>query len=266
MSPIFETELLRARWRRRLASEALDHSDRDDFSLGGLGSRVETPTVRLLLLPPDPDADTVEFDDQFWEWLDQHRYIHIGDGQIHLGHQIVPGAHAAALAVESGERGKWRSYTAIHRNGAIEVGLGDRGGAVRSAGGDEAARHFWLKPVVAFSWAIGELARAIPRGETEGPFLLAVALRDTEGARLGHFGEGWREPWHGGFPIDSLGPCQYRHLLWHIEIDQLPDDTPAAQALAFSAGDRIDNAWGSRSKRYLDHRGSIEGEFYFQRI
>ena len=266
MSSILETELRRERWRRHLAVEALDRSDRDDFSLGGLGSHVEFPTARLLLLPPDPDTDTVEFNDQFWEWLQQHMDMEIGDGQIHLGHQIVPGPHTAALAVESGERGKWRSYTAIHRNGTIEVGLGDRGGTVRSAGEDEAARYFWLKPAVAFSWAICELARAIPGGGTQGPFLLAAALRDTEGARLGAFGEGWREPWQGRFPIDSLRPCQYRHLLWHIEIDQLPDDTSTAQALAFSAGDRIDNAWGSRSKRYLDHQGSLAGQFNLQRV
>lgn len=266
MSSILETELRRGRWRRHLAVEALDRSDQEDFSLGGLGSNVEFPTTRLLLLPPDPDSDTVEFDDQFWDWLQEHRDIQIGDGQVNLGHQIIPGPHTAALAVESGDHGKWRSYTAIHRNGTIEVGLGDRGGRVHSASGEEATRYFWLKPAVAFTWAIGELARTMPGGETEGRFLLAIALRDTKGGRLGHFGEGWREPWQGGFLTDSLRPCQHRHLLWHVEIDRLPDDTPTAQALAFSAGDRIDNAWRCRSKRYLDHRGPMAGQFNLQQI
>ncbi len=266
MSSMLEAELRRERWRRHLAVEELDRSDQEEFSLGGLGSYVEFPTTRLLLLPPDPDTDTVEFDDQFWEWLQEQKNMQIGDGQVHLGHQIVPGPHTAALAVESGDCGKWKSYTAVHRNGTIEVGLGDRGGRVHSASGEEATRYFWLKPAVAFTWAIGELARTMPGGETEGPFLLAIALRDTKGGRLGHFGEGWQEPWQGGFLTDSLRPCQYRHLLWHIEVDQLPSDTPTAQALAFSAGDRIDNAWRCRSRRYLDHRGTRAGQFVVQGI
>lgn len=53
MSQMLEIELRRERWRRRLAAEALDRTDRDDFTLGGLGSRVEEPTTRLLLLPSD---------------------------------------------------------------------------------------------------------------------------------------------------------------------------------------------------------------------
>lgn len=266
MSAILETELRRERWRRHLAAEALDCADRDDFSLGVLGSRVEEPTIRLLLLPSDPDVDAVDFDDQFWDWLQEHKYLQIGEGQVHLGDRIVPGAHAAGLAVESVERWKWRSYTAFHRNGAIEAGLGDRGGTVRSSNEDQTVRYLGLKPAVAFSWAISELARTIPGGVTDGPFLLAVALRDTEGALLGDFGQGWQEPWQMRFPEERLGNCRNRHLLWHIEVEQLPDDTPAAQALAFSVGDRIDNAWGSKSKRYLDREGSMEGQFDLRRL
>lgn len=40
MNTTAEIELIRARWRRALASEGLETTARDDFALGGLAARL----------------------------------------------------------------------------------------------------------------------------------------------------------------------------------------------------------------------------------
>jgi len=60
MTDIADVELRRARWRRALRREALDTTARDDFAVAGLASRLRAPSVQLLLLPADPEADVIQ--------------------------------------------------------------------------------------------------------------------------------------------------------------------------------------------------------------
>lgn len=264
MSEPKETELVRERWRRSLCAEALDHADREDFMLGGLGARVQEPTVRLMLLPPDPHAEIPGLFDSIWDWIGMRRTIRLGNGEVPLGDNVVPTAHAAALVRDGGEDRGWRNYAAVHRNGAVEVGLGDRGGANRSTQNGDGARFFWLIPIVAYTWAMVELARdLLDDASLDGPFLLAAALKDTQDALLDHRGNGWA-PAH--LPWNNLGRCSDKHLLWHIEFDHLPADPSASQALAFQVGDRVENAWGCRQRIYLDRQGDLAGRFDVNRL
>ncbi len=62
MTDIEGLEFRRARWRRALRREALDTTTRGDFAVAGLASRLRAPSIQILLLPADPEADCIRID------------------------------------------------------------------------------------------------------------------------------------------------------------------------------------------------------------
>jgi len=216
-----------------------------------------------MLLPSDPDHEVITIDSEFWDRLDELKTVALGEsGRVRLGEQQIPTAHAAALVNFYGRGEPWNSYVAVHRNGSIDVGFGDRGGRDTKDREGEDARVFNLISLVGYSWAALELARNLAL-DPDGEWHLAFALVRTEGALLGNVGEGWAEP---GTWENSVGGCADAHLLWHIELDRLPSDATASQEQAFAIGDRIEDAWGMQQRRYLDHRGESAGQFDARRI
>lgn len=258
MSLVSDTELMRARWRRHLDVLALDKGTRSDFASAGLAGRVDRLVSRLILLPSDPDCERWEFDDAFWKQLEGHRSVNVGEGEIRLGDEVVATAHAGAIIRTHGYGMPWQRYAAVHRNGAIEVGLGDR--RYRHQTRDDADEPVYvdLGEIVAFTWALGEVARMLGISETAGSCLLVVALPNTHGALLAGLGEGYHSP-----ARDHYEPlkCNEKNLLWNVELGAAPANTSESQALAFRVGSRIENAWGLRQQIYLDHSGRYEGQF-----
>ena len=61
-------ELYRSRWRRARETLGLVDPGQDDFATGGLGGHVPHLTVRLLVLPADPEVSRIEFDEPMWDW------------------------------------------------------------------------------------------------------------------------------------------------------------------------------------------------------
>ena len=261
MSSISETEQRRSRWKRHLAVEGVDDISRPDFARGGLGSRLDSMLARMFLLPEDPDTDSWEFDEAFWAQLAEHKSVDLDDGTIHLGHEIIPTAHAAALTYRHGYHTEWLRYAAIHHSGMVEVGLGERRHHHAAGGDSEGRAYVDLVRIVGFTWALAELARHLGSPEATGPYLLTVALPDTRGAFLTGLGEGYVYP--GQFNY-NIKPCPDEHLLWNIELEDLPADIAESQRLAFRVGSRIENAWGLRQQAYLDLKGSNEGQLNIQ--
>lgn len=68
ITPLDELDVQRARWRRAREKLRLTDPEADDFATDGLARRLDNPRIRLLILPADPEALVVEFDDEFWEW------------------------------------------------------------------------------------------------------------------------------------------------------------------------------------------------------
>jgi hypothetical protein len=263
MTSLPETELLRARWRRALERHALDIVDRADFGVGGLSTRLRTSTVQLLLLPSDPEAEALQIDDGFWAWLEAHKDVEIEGWAVRLGDRKYPTAQAAALTKDYGDREPWNSYLAVHRSGAIEFGLGDRGGWERQNREGETVRVFNLVSIVACTWALLSFSASLnERVSLVGPWQLTIALRGTKDALLGNVGEGWAEP--GSFE-NRVGGCVEENLLWHTYIDDAPTED-AQQRLAFTVGDRIEDAWGVTQRRYLARVGDHAGRLDLRRI
>ena len=55
------------------------------------------------------------------------------------------------------------------------------------------------------------------------------------------------------------------HLLWHLELADLPDHE-AAREIAYRFGDRLEDAWGSGQRRYLAHRGDFVDRLDARRV
>jgi hypothetical protein len=263
MTDLADLELRRARWRRALEAEALDTVQRDDFALRGLAARLRAPSVRLLLLPGDPEGSPIAIDDELWACVKDFSVVQLDGRNVRLGTQEIPTAHAAALVDSYGSREAWNSYVAIHRSGALEYGLGERGAWERQDREGNLVRVFSLISVVGRTWALLNFTAALlDRTAVDGPWQLTVALSRTSGALLGNVGEGWAEPltWENELPA-----CADEHLLWHIELDEVPTDDDARD-LAFLVGDRIEDAWGARQRRYLAHRGDLAGRFDVRKL
>jgi hypothetical protein len=258
MTDIAGVELQRARWRRALRREALDTTARDDFAVTGLASRLRSPSVQLLLLPADPEADVIRIDDDLWVWTKNFQVVNVDGRNVRLGTQDVPTAHAAAMVDSYGSREGWNSYVAIHRSGALECGLGERGAWERKDREDNLVRVFNLISVVARTWALLKFGSALrERTPIDGPFQLTVGVHRTRDAFLGNVAEGWAEPlsWENELPA-----CRGEHLLWHLEMAEWPDDE-AIQEIAFGVGDRLEDAWGVPQRRYLARTGALAGRF-----
>jgi hypothetical protein len=263
MSDLHELELIRARWRRALELEALDRTDRDDFALGPLARRLRTCSTMVILQPADPEADIVRLDEEFWGWMEEHAARVVDGRYVRLGTQKYPTAQAAAIVSGYGAREPWNSYLAVHRSGAVELGLGDRGGWERRDREDNPVRLFNLISTVTYVWAmLAFVADLSERIALPGPWLVTVAARDTRDAQLGNVGEGWAEP---GQHENHVGGCAEDHLLWHIQLSP-PLDEDGQRQTALSVGDRFEDAWGIAQRRYLAHRGDRAGQLDHRHI
>jgi hypothetical protein len=261
VTALADHELQRARWRRALSRAALDRDDREDFASRGLAARLGNVTTQIVLLPADPEADAIPLDETLAASLQTRRSIALDRITVALPGNPLPTAHALALADSYSET--WNSYLAIDRSGGIHFGLGDRGGWEGQDRGGKPVRLINLTPAVARVWALLRIAAETYEGHgITGPFQLTVAVRGSKGALSATLAEGWAEP--SDFQ-NSIGPCPDEHLLWHIELDELPDHR-GARDIAYRIGDRLEDAWGSRQRRYLAHRGDFVGELDPRRV
>jgi hypothetical protein len=159
---------------------------------------------------------------------------------------------SAACRVDDWNDG-WRRALSIHRSGAVEVLVG-RGVAWER--GDH--KVFSLVGIVGYVW--NALAAWLVFSEWLGaelPWEVSVALVGTENARLGGFAQGWRDP------DDPMGPafrCHEHGLLLQREIHS-PLDAEGVRQLAFGIGNQVEDAWGSKHRRFLIWNGEPTDKF-----
>lgn len=201
-------EMQRAVWRRARQPLRLLDPDSDDFATGGLARHIPDLSVRGLVLPGDPEAEALEFDEELWGWWLTNWPNPFNRSTTAWGSASHPTAQAAVRHDQpSDDPWKWDVYVALHRHGGLEFGLGR---AVTSKANDR--RIFLLIPIIGRVWAALHLYReVVNRFNLKGPWELSVALRRTGGAQLGGLGEGWLEPWdfRGG---DTLPTCPEPNL------------------------------------------------------
>ena len=87
---------------------------------------------------------------------------------------------------------------------------------------------------------------------------MVLGVRRTQGMVLCEFGAGWAEPGYA-FAADPI-VCSEPGLLRSLERVFWPDQV-GIQAFAFDVGSWLENAFGSRQRRYLARTGPLEGRF-----
>lgn len=247
--PILEVDAQRARWITYRQEQATVQGAGEAFALGGLGGLVEDPDVRLLLLPADPFSDSVSLDEETLGWLKEQRESPYGGGPVNWGHRTRATSSALVVYDQYRDERAWDRYLALLRHGGIEFGSG---GSTYQVGD---TRVFALRQIAGLAWsALAIQAEAIDRWTIPYPFELTVALRNTNGATLGSFAEGWREPGQG---LHDIVTCIEKHVFLRWEF---VDGFEAAE-VALNLGDRLEQAFGTTHRRHLAHRGQYQGQF-----
>jgi hypothetical protein len=253
----------RQRWRDYRGTLRMTEyaTDDQDFASGGLASLVTASSVRVLVLPADPESTSLAFTDEVWALLPSRPPAPWG-GQLSFFPTQVATSDAALIVERSGRDSAqpWSSYLGVHRNGAVETELGLHGGWTRMSQDNQPVRHFFLKTIVSWPWTGIDLHRRLLEVERSapGPVEVSVALRDLAGSSLAELGAGWPEP-HNTW-ADEIPIAVERHALVRYEVAEVMDPA-VVKAAALEIGDRIDNCFGSHLHRHLDRVGEHVGEF-----
>ncbi|MCL5959399.1 MAG: hypothetical protein M1358_08800 [Chloroflexi bacterium] len=225
----------------------------EDFASGGLSQFLADRSARLLILPGDPDAPSIEFDSEFWSWWLGDCIDPATGRPARWGRNSRPTSMAAVRGEFQNDDQDWRYYMALLRCGGLDKALG-RAGFYRLRQG----RAFRLIAIVGRIWATLDLYReAVERFGVHGPWEITLALSGTAGSLLGHLAEGWAEP---DTLNNDMPPCREPGVLLRKEIAQLPD-IDGARAIAFSFGAWLEDTWGVRQRRFLARCGQLTDQF-----
>lgn len=115
------------------------------------------------------------------------------------------------------------------------------------------------------TWASLVQYRAVlERLAPHGPWEVTLAMVRTQGSYLGNVAEGWEEPQNLS-DYERL-PCVERNILIRLELVEWPQTDDAVRELAFAIGGRIEDAWGSKGRRFLARISANEGRFDVARL
>jgi hypothetical protein len=249
MSPsVAEVEAQRARWVRYRENQGLVSTASSEFARGGLARHVEDLDIRVMFLPADPEEVVVLFDSNVLARLVDRPGPYAGT-PVGWGHREHATSSALVRYDQYREDRGWTRYLALHRHGGLE------GAATLYAHEAEGTRIFHLRGMVALVWTLAALqAEAVITWAVPGPLEFVMALRNTKGATLGHFAEGWaefgRDYWDSATCLDDSVL-----LRWKLETDFDPE------TLALEAGNRLEQSFGTTQRRHLASRGAYQGLF-----
>jgi hypothetical protein len=256
-------DAIRRRWRKARAPLRLTDVTGEDFSTGGLVRFSAGTRTRFLILPADPQKLAVaDFDAAFWQWWVQNRPNPFeGANPTSWGLQDTPTHGAAVRFDQVNGKWDWDLYLALHRNGALEFGLGRRGSRpLRNREGERSRHGFFLSTIVGRIWVATVLyAEVIARFGIEGPWEASLALRETQNSLLGDTAPGWQdfESWNG---MDEPPLCQEPNVLISREVESWPEEDDA-KGFAFWFGAALDDAWGVQQRRFVSRIEPNVGEY-----
>lgn len=255
MTSLANVELRRDRWRRVRAAYHLTDPADPEFGRGGLARSLDEVSVRLLVLPPDPEVRVRTIDDEALsrlenavrEWGRPHSVSAL------WGHTQAACAEGAVIfACEQSRGGPWTQYLCHRADGGLEAGIGSAGARTY-----QGRRYFFLSHIVARLWSALAVLSTRQDAAVEGPLEISLALCGTEKSLLAGFAEGWAEP---GSAMHEPTACAEPNVLFRVEVEAppTPDDI---EELAFGLGALIENAYGHTLRRFIAHRGPFEGQF-----
>ena len=119
---------------------------------------------------------------------------------------------------------------------------------------------FFLTTIVGRVWSALSLFRAvIDQYALQGPWEIALALRNSTRAALANVAAGWAEP-DEMYPPEDIPRCPDPNVLIVREVFEWPDPE-GIQALAFAIGGNVEDAFGFNRRRFLVLKGPGAGQF-----
>jgi len=244
-----DDNVMRLRWEREQTLLGLAPGTPDEeLAVGGLAALAIPPTVRICVLPGDPDAVAVPPQDPATVIP---QLITVPCGRQLPRHAMVRGTSSGYVGVSyAGEDGLWRCFAAVRWHGGVDFFLGDQGGREWDIPAAAFRRRVvYLQIAVCWAWAAFDLQREmVERFTAGGPFRAIVAVAHTSGASLGTFGAGCAEPGRTGFWDQPTAVDQ--HVLLLEDLAEWPDAV-GVEALALpvrcAAGPSVRRAWRTPS-------------------
>lgn len=247
-------EIQRERWGRAMHGVLRDVDPlSQSFATGGLDPVMPDPAIRILVLPPDPDLETLAIDEPFVAWWKSAKKFPFWDQEARTANEsrlISTGVQYAVPDYRREHENELAHRLRLDRNGVLEAAWSWHSGVAFAR--DHAPPEILLVGLVGRLWTLLDRYRdVIDRGELAGPFLLVICIRGAIECQLADLAAGWRDP--------APQSCVEPNLRIRIRRDAWTAETP--QELAFTAGARIEAAWNSTELRFLARDGDQVGKF-----
>lgn len=250
-------ELIRKRWRRARAGLHMENTEHDQFGVGHLPPVAGTTRARLLVLPSDPEGTSVAFTEDLWAWWAEERTDPHTAKPTLFGLDTTATSSAAVRFRSMGREDECYRYVALRRDGGLEMGLG-KDAVYTITGGFRPIEVFRLINIVGrVAAALDLYAEVISRLGVEGPWEVSLALITTKGTLLGDVAAGWAE---AGDANHDGRRCRESSVLLRREVAEWPAGEEALE-FAHSIGAEVENAWGSKLRRYLARTGDLTDRF-----
>jgi len=215
------------------------------FGRAGLMRRLNGQSVQVVLLPPDPLAPTVDFDEDLAAALPDRFTGQFASSIVQLlGMTSASADHV--LRVSQGDESGHRAFLALSRNGGVSVGLADKPGyfLLRNHDDQRVMRLAAVSSAVRLALAAqakAALMLAEAGSVPDGPWEAVVALPGAKGSWLGMLAEGWADPEHA-FDVNV---CEDDDPLVRVELPRLPRDANEAREVLTTTLGRVVNAFGA---------------------
>ena len=217
-------------------------------------ARLDEPTVGVMLLPADPLAPVLDFNDGSLALIPERLTGLIRNGVSFLNTVEMTGQYLLRVA-RNQHAEPARAVVGFARHGGAVAGVGTTG---RYQPPGEAYAIYRLST---FAGAIR--AALLSQGTLlanpgvsshlpAGPFELVVIAPAANGNLLGGYAEGWE-------PVEySFDPplCTTSHPVIRLEIDAFPTDNTGLTKLLTQAMSRVVNLFGTSQPLYLDRTGT----------
>lgn len=249
-------ELQRERWKRARALAGISNVDAEEnFAANGLAGLLGLVSARLLVLPPDPEAVSIDFDNSALERMKQDYELPFGGGVLDLG-SVTRTTSRSIVRGYVADDGTWAQYIALHRNGGMEFGLSET-----SRIPTDKPKRFFLRGILSFVALIGEMQREInDKYRIIGPFEVDLAVPNTKGSELADVATGWPGP-------DDIGsgPRMLPSLDQNVLASCVFEEWPETEVLLCSLGDRLQQSWGCTERRFVARQGPRAGQIELAR-
>lgn len=222
----------------------------EGFTRGDLGGRA-APSLRVVALPADPESNILRIHNEFWEWWKKVNPSPPGT-RFTWGQNPTLRASGTYRADHDVTDVPWDRYVAVRRHGGVDLGAD-----VTVPHADQVFVPFLR--VVALVWTASFRLqwRLHEHLDLDGPWEVAVALRDVGGSVLGQYAEGGssRSP-------ASTGVGRRGHRASSAPRGRrVADRGNGGPRPRLDIADHVEQCWGIRQRVYLIPNGDGEGEF-----